>query len=217
MRATGVKDRVERAAIELFAARGIDGVSIAEIAGAAGISQGALYRHYRSKEELAAHLFSVAYRRMGAELATLVQSAGGFRERIAAMVGHFCALYDRDAALFRFMLLAQHNLLPALGDEGSPVVAIEKAVTDAVAAKEITPVAPAAAAAAIMGIVLQTALFHVYGRIEGQLVPRASALACAAIAAVRALAEPASGQGCGIPPVGDEIRLFAGMKERFGG
>ena len=188
MRTTGVKDRVERAALDLFAERGVDGVSIAEIAGAAGISQGALYRHYRSKEELAARLFSEAYRRMGAELAALVQSACGFEERVAAMVTHFCALYDRDAALFRFMLLAQHNLLPGIGGDGAPVVAIEDAVADAVAANEIAPVAPAVAAAAIMGIVLQTALFHVYGRIEGLLMPRASTLARAAIAAVQALA-----------------------------
>ena len=192
MRATGVKDRAERAALELFAARGVDGVSIAEIAGAAGISQGALYRHHPSKEELAAHLFSEAYRRMGAELAALVQSARSFEQRIAAMIGHFCALYDRDAALFRFMLLAQHNLLPALGDDGAPVVAIEDAIADAVAAHEIAPIAPAAAAAAIMGIVLQTALFHVYGRIKGPLMPHASALARAAIAAVQALAEERS-------------------------
>lgn len=193
MRATGVKNRVERAALELFAGRGIDGVSIAEIASTAGISQGALYRHYRSKEELAAHLFSAAYRDMGAELAGLGQSACGFEGRIAAMVEHFCALYDRDPALFRFMLLAQHNLLPAVGDDGAPVVAIEEVVADAIAADELAPVDPTAAAAAIMGIVLQTALFHIYGRIEGPLVPRAPALARAAVAAVRALAEPTSG------------------------
>jgi AcrR family transcriptional regulator len=199
LRATGVKNRAERAALELFAGRGVNGVSIAEIAGAAGISQGALYRHYRSKEELAAHLFSAAYRHMGAELSTLGRSARGFEERIAAMVEHFCALYDRDAPLFRFMLLAQHNLLPAVADDGAPVVAIEEVVADAVAADELGPVDPAAAAAAIMGIVLQTALFQVYGRIEGRLMPRAPALARAALAAVQALAEPASG---GVAPDG---------------
>ena len=56
-RSTGVKDKVDEAAVGLFAARGVDGVSIAEIAAAAGVSQGALYRHYASKEELAWMLF----------------------------------------------------------------------------------------------------------------------------------------------------------------
>src|SRR5271168_1667630 len=103
VRATAVKTRVERAAIDLFAARGVDGVSIADIAGAAGVSQGALYRHYRSKTELAAQLFTSAYRRTGTELAAIGLAERNFTDRIGAMVTHFCALYDRDPALFRFM------------------------------------------------------------------------------------------------------------------
>jgi AcrR family transcriptional regulator len=189
VRATGVKERVERAAVDLFAARGVDGVSIADIAAAAGVSQGALYRHYRGKDELAAALFASAYRRTGGELAALLAAEQGFAARIGAMTAHFCWLYDRDAALFRFMLIAQHDLLPAIDDTGAtPVAAIEAAIADAVLAGEIGAVDPAAAAAAIMGIVLQTALFHLYGRIAGPLQSRAPALARAAIAAVMALA-----------------------------
>jgi AcrR family transcriptional regulator len=180
---------VERAAVELFAARGVDGVSIADIANAARVSQGALYRHYRGKGELATQLFADAYRRTGAELAAIATAHHSFATRLAAMITHFCRLYDRDAPLFRFMLLAQHDLLPGIDDDGaSPVAAIEAAVGHAVDAGEIATVDPAAAAAAIMGIVLQTALFHLYGRIAGPLAARSPALARAALAATAALA-----------------------------
>ena len=194
MRTTGVKDKVDRAAVALFAARGIDGVSIAEIAAAAGVAQGALYRHYRSKEELAARLFADAYRRTGAELAAIGGAHVKFAERIAAMVAHFCRLYDRDPALFRFMLLSQHALLPAIDpvidqDGTAPVAAIEAAIADAIVTGEIAAGNVAQRAAAIMGIVLQTALFHLYGRLKGPLAPRAPALARAAIAAVTALGQ----------------------------
>jgi AcrR family transcriptional regulator len=188
LRATGVKEKVDRAAVALFAARGVNGVSIAEIAVAAGVAQGALYRHYRSKEELAARLFADAYRRTGAELAEIGATDQPFEVRIAAMVAHFCVLYDRDPALFRFMLLAQHELLPAIEDGGgAPVAAIEAAIADAIAAREIAAVDAAEGSAVVMGIVLQTALFHLYGRLAGPLVPRAPALARAAIAAVQGL------------------------------
>lgn len=188
MRAAGVKAKVDRAAIDLFAAKGVDGVSIAEIAAAADVSQGALYRHYRSKDELAERLFSLAYRRTGAELAVIATAEIGFVARVAAMIAHFCALYDRDAALFRFMLIAQHDLLPRTDGEGPfPVAVIETAIGDAITQGEIGAVDPVIGAAAIMGIVLQTALFHVYGRIAGPLLPRAPALARAALAAVTAL------------------------------
>jgi len=195
VRATGVKDKVDRAAVELFAARGVDGVSIADIAMSAGISQGALYRHYRSKDEMAAQLFAEAYRRTGAELAAIYATRTGFVARIAAMIGHFCALYDADPALFRFMLIAQHDLLPGVDDAGAaPVAAIEAAIAEAVSSGEISPVDIALASATVMGIVLQSALFHLYGRISGRLLPRAPALARAVIAAVAALAR-------GEPPI----------------
>jgi len=42
-----------RAASRLFRERGIDGVGVAEISKEAGLTHGALYAHFRSKEELA--------------------------------------------------------------------------------------------------------------------------------------------------------------------
>jgi AcrR family transcriptional regulator len=189
VRATGVRERVARAAIELFAARGVDGVSIADIAAAAGVAQGALYRHYRGKDELAAQLFADAYQLTGVELAEICAAEPRFAKRIEAMVAHFCALYDRDAALFRFMLIAQHDLLPRVANtDPTPLAVIEAALADGVAAGEIAPVSPTEGAAAIMGIVLQTALFHIYGRLTGPLGPRAPALARAGLAAISALA-----------------------------
>ncbi len=188
-RPAGVKTRVERAALELFAANGFDGVSIADIATAAGVSQGALYRHYASKDELAWTLFSTAYLRTGANLDMIRASRSGLDARVTAMVAHFCALYDDDPALFRFMLLAQHGLLPRI-QQGSrtPVDAIADVVIDAVAEKQLMPTDPATGAAVIMGVILQTATFHIYGRLAGSLSERAPALARAAIAAVTALA-----------------------------
>jgi len=195
-RSTGAKERVERAAIELFAARGVDGVSIGDIAAAAGVSQGALYRHYPSKGDLAWSLFSAAYLRTGAELDEIRDQHQEFRGRLAAMIAHFCALYDSDPALFRFMLIAQHGLLPRIGaEQRTPVDAVTDSVADAVRSGELPAVEPSAAAAAIFGIVLQTAVFHAYGRVSGPLSARAAGLTRAAIAAVEALEARAGRDG----------------------
>jgi AcrR family transcriptional regulator len=189
-RAVGVKAKVERAALELFAANGLDGVSIADIASSAGVSQGALYRHYASKEELAWTLFSTAYLRTGKELDALHTDYPGLEAGITAMVAHFCALYDGDPALFRFMLLTQHGLLPRIASGSrTPVDAISDLVRDAIAEKQLNPVDPSLGAAVIMGVVLQPVTFHIYGRLKGGLSGRAPGLSQAAIAAVRALAK----------------------------
>jgi TetR/AcrR family transcriptional repressor of nem operon len=47
-----------RAASKLFRERGIDGVGVAEISREAGLTHGALYAHFRSKEELALEALS---------------------------------------------------------------------------------------------------------------------------------------------------------------
>jgi AcrR family transcriptional regulator len=189
-RSAGVKTKVERAAVDLFAANGFDGVSIADIAAMAGVSQGALYRHYPSKEELAWTLFSTAYLRTGEELDRIRTREAEFEAAVTAMTAHFCGLYDEDPALFRFMLITQHGFLPRIpSGSRTPVDAVADLVGDAISENRLRPIDPALGAAVIMGVILQSATFHIYGRLGGSLGARAPALARAAIAAVAALTQ----------------------------
>ncbi|MCK2215575.1 TetR/AcrR family transcriptional regulator [Actinomadura sp. ATCC 31491] len=50
--AAETRERLLAAAAEVFAARGYDGTRVADIAAAAGVSNGALYAHFGSKAEL---------------------------------------------------------------------------------------------------------------------------------------------------------------------
>ena len=55
-------------ASKLFRERGIDGVGVAEIAREAGLTHGALYAHFRSKEALATEAFSTGLALFSARL-----------------------------------------------------------------------------------------------------------------------------------------------------
>jgi TetR/AcrR family transcriptional regulator, transcriptional repressor for nem operon len=50
-----------QAASRLFRQRGIEGVGVADIAREAGLTHGALYAHFKSKDELAAEAFSYGF------------------------------------------------------------------------------------------------------------------------------------------------------------
>jgi AcrR family transcriptional regulator len=52
MAAAETRERLMRAAANAFAERGYDGTRVADIAAAAGVSNGALYAHFGSKAEL---------------------------------------------------------------------------------------------------------------------------------------------------------------------
>jgi AcrR family transcriptional regulator len=66
--AAETRERLLRAAADVFAARGYDGTRVADIASAAGVSNGALYAHFGSKAELLVGALREHGHRMMAEL-----------------------------------------------------------------------------------------------------------------------------------------------------
>lgn len=59
--ATRHRSAIVRAASRLFRARGLDGVGVAEITRAAGLTHGGFYGHFASKEALAAEAVTAAF------------------------------------------------------------------------------------------------------------------------------------------------------------
>ena len=78
------RDALLRAASHLFRQRGIDGVGVAEIAKAAGLTHGALYAHFPSKDALVAEAFWYGFEKnlAGARASTPARPAS-FEEHLA--------------------------------------------------------------------------------------------------------------------------------------
>jgi AcrR family transcriptional regulator len=66
--AAGTRERLLRCAADVFAARGYEGTRVADIAAAAGLSNGALYAHFRSRAELLVDALRAHGRRLLADL-----------------------------------------------------------------------------------------------------------------------------------------------------
>ena len=66
--AAETRDRLLRAAADVFAERGYDGTRVADIAAAAGVSNGALYSHFASKADLLVDALRTHGRRVLAEM-----------------------------------------------------------------------------------------------------------------------------------------------------
>jgi TetR/AcrR family transcriptional repressor of nem operon len=93
------RERVVDTAGRLFREKGFDGIGLAELMGAAGLTHGGFYRNFASKEELVAEASTHA----------LEQSLAGWQARIAAQPEN--ALQ----ALFDSYLSARHRANPATG------------------------------------------------------------------------------------------------------
>jgi len=172
------KDNIKSAALTLFVANGVDGTGMREIAKAAGITEGAIYRHFAGKDELVWALFADSYVAYAEKLDTLHRAQTTMAAKIEAMVRGFCAFFDEDETLFRFLLLVQHGQLAKVTETmRTPVQVVEEVIKAGIKAGEVGYRDSAAATAAVFGIVLQTATFKIYGRLRGTMSARATALA----------------------------------------
>lgn len=180
-RPPNAKPLIEDAALRLFVEKGVDGTSIRDVAAAAGVSEGALYRHYDSKDALVWALFAGSFTAFARRLDALQAAASGTRAKLAAMIGGVCAFHDAEPLVFRFLLFVQHRQLEKVTpDMPNPIDAIRDVVRAGIAAGDIPEIDPELATAMAIGLVLQPATFAAYGRLAGPLLPHADRIAAAA-------------------------------------
>ena len=173
--------RLERAALTLFVAQGVAQTTTREIALAASIAEGTIYRYFPSKEQLALELFLGHHRALAEALQEASGAQAGRRARIAAIVDCYCAWADRDWTLFAYHLLNQHLFLSQVPDGSPNPVTVVRAVIEAAMERgEIPRRDPDLAAASAIGVVLQPATYKVYGRFTGDLSTHARYFADAA-------------------------------------
>ena len=173
------KARIERAALILFTERGVDGVSIKEVAAHAKISDGAMYRYYPSKYKLAHELMLTIHN----QLSTLVRNVAAaeltFEEKIRAIVTQYCALADDDWDLFSYHLMHLHHFpeLFAPGKDGekpkrkidSATQACSDILEQAMTDGDIPRGNVGLLASMVLGIVIQAAQAKAYQRLNGPL------------------------------------------------
>lgn len=172
------KAAIERSALELFVEKGIDGTSIRDIAERAGVTEGALYRHHRSKDDLVRALFLQHYAGFATMIENVREKHETFRALLPQLVEAFFNFYDQDPYVFHFLILARHKLLDEVRqDEKNPVELLSRIVATAVAKGEIQTANAALTTQMILGMVTQTALGCRYRRIETPLSRHSSEVA----------------------------------------
>ncbi|HET6610060.1 MAG TPA: TetR/AcrR family transcriptional regulator [Rhodopila sp.] len=171
MQGQSTRDRIKRAAMQLFVAHGVDAVSMRDIADAVGLKAPSLYAHFKSRDALVAGMFQSGYAEYGRRLAEAAATPGPFTRTLAAMVRLICRLHAEDETLFNFLLLTQHGNLRdiPIAPEENPVEVLCGAVERAMRDGAISAGDPVLIAAALMGVIIQPATFKLYGRLTGNL------------------------------------------------
>ena len=170
------KARIERSALALFCERGVDGVSVKEIAASANISDGGMYRYYPAKYNLAQSLMLEIHTRLTDMVRDIENADDSFETKINHLVTRYCALADEDWQLFTYHLLHLHHFpemfAPKKGRHkplDSPVTACADMLETAMESGDIPAGNKELLAGMALGIVVQAGASKVYGRLKGPL------------------------------------------------
>jgi AcrR family transcriptional regulator len=174
------RQRICDSALRLFVDRGVTETSVRDITAAAGITEGALYRHYESKDELAWQLFSDHYIQLARKLEQLQAAEPAFRGKVDALVGHFARVFDENPTLFAYLLLTQHNQVRKVpATMMTPPGVVRRVIAEGLAkqAGGKPAIDPSVISSMVLGLVMQVAVDRIYGRLKMDLSELSATLA----------------------------------------
>jgi AcrR family transcriptional regulator len=124
---TLTRERIEETAMALFVSKGVTETTIRDIAQGAGVAEGALYRHYRGKDELIVDLFARHYAAFANRLERAHAPFPATCGRLEGMIEECCRVFDQEPVLFSFLLLVQHHSIQRI-EGGDTTVETVRAV-----------------------------------------------------------------------------------------
>ena len=145
------------AALECFSTVGFDQTTLADIREKAGASNGSIYHHFGSKEQIAASLYLDGIRQtQAAGLEALLRTRTA-RTGIAALVGAYIDWVAKHPALARFLFAMRHA--PFMDAEEPAITGLNQDVNaraarwfaDRIAAGELPDIEPAMRSAIMFG------------------------------------------------------------------
>lgn len=152
------KQDIINAAMQLFAERGFDGISVKEIGRQAGVTDAALYKHFKSKEELADHVFTIICKEMTAKIDGYRLGEGSFEQRFAMLVHEVLQSHEQDQSGL-LMLSHQHLFIsPTIIQTRKPVDALTDWINEAIEQGELPKQNARLSAEMLIGAVTQLAV-----------------------------------------------------------
>lgn len=162
--------RLLRKALELFVKQGINATTTKDIAKRAKVAEGTIYRHFKSKDEMAWHIFYVNLMALTDSMFKEIEAADSAREQLRRAIAFFYNYCEEDPTLFQFLLLSRHQELhkfPATAK--TPRHVLLEILARGKREGDIGPIDNELAAALALGMVMQVAESKIYGRISGDL------------------------------------------------
>ncbi|MCX8163788.1 MAG: TetR/AcrR family transcriptional regulator [Aquificaceae bacterium] len=105
MRRKDTKERILEASMKLFSEKGIRETTIKDIAKQVGVTEGAIYRHFASKDEIVLGLFQTYSEDFYRRLISAVRGESSYRERFSETIRAFLSFCFENPSAFKYLSL----------------------------------------------------------------------------------------------------------------
>ena len=164
------RPHIERAALRLFVTRGVRGTTVRDIAARAGVAEGTLYRHWRSKRELARALFRACAAAVAEDVARAAAAEATARGKLVAAIRVLFRSARDERFLYEMLTLPpSREARDFISDAASPAVVLADVVAAGQRCGELPHIDPRLAAECIIGAVNRVAIQRRLGTLPRRL------------------------------------------------
>ena len=154
------KARILECALEVFTSRGFHNATIDEVAAAAGVAKGTVYRHFKSKEDLLDQLLLMTSQKVVERFSGAFSGSDNVRGAVEHFIREWVGFIEENHALYR--LIQAEGII---AHSGRRTLFYEYLITNFPMAKE--RIAAMNAAGELKVLSFYTALYGVLGFIDG--------------------------------------------------
>lgn len=104
------------AAVRLGARHGVESTSIRSIAREAGVTEGAVYKHFDSKDDLIREAYSAVVQELARDKAVIARAGLPFDQALRAWIKLTYDSFDTQRDAFTYVLLMPHRIQQSLGE-----------------------------------------------------------------------------------------------------
>jgi AcrR family transcriptional regulator len=149
------RNEIIAATIREAARHGVSGSTVRGIAAEAGVTEGAIYRHFSSKEELCQAAYCQIVAEMAEQKQEIVHGPGSIPSKFRSWIQMTFEYFDRFPDAFSYVLLKDHDFPPEIREvaarQGQMLTGM---IEEAAAAGEIDEIDPKLAVCHFTGLML---------------------------------------------------------------
>lgn len=171
------KEAMEEAAVRLFSSKGLFATTVKDIAREAGVTAGALYRHYAGKEDMAWSLYCREVRHFIAGVGPLLaDETVRLEQRISAVVEYIYSYYRDLPDRLIFVLFTRQGFPDRYlaRDEFNPDTVLSAALTTEMNKGAIPETDITLLFSMLRGLILEPIMMHRYGFLESHPLANAT-------------------------------------------